>query len=126
MHENMLWCFHNAPMGVYHNCGHVTCQSRVVTLHLTAVHYSSNTLTPALSLFPLLLLLVSNYILQKKKKVQCLVCNQCSMSFLSCVIFSQLISEFETLLFMPAHAWVAQHRHINSDWFTVADVRKLE
>lgn len=45
MHENMLWCFPNPPMGVYHICGLVTCHSHPVTLHPTTVHYASGTLT---------------------------------------------------------------------------------
>lgn len=45
MHENMLWCFFSPPMGVYHICGLVTCHSHSVTLHHTAVHYTSGTLT---------------------------------------------------------------------------------
>lgn len=89
MHENMLWCFPNPPTGVYHICRLVTCHSRLMTLQPLLQFITPAAPWPGSVTFfsTLLLLLVSSYIYQK-----CLFCHQSSVSFLSCALFSQLIS----------------------------------
>lgn len=67
MHENMLWCFPNPPMGVYHICRLVACHSHPVTLPpASSLHQWHHDLAgPGTFLSTFLLLLVSSYIYQK-------------------------------------------------------------
>lgn len=126
MHENMLWCFPNPPMGVYHICGLVTCHSRLMTLQPLLQFITPAAPWPGSVTFfsTLLLLLVSSYIYQK-----CLFCHQSSVGFLSCALFSQLISvRIRNSVIRARHTRrpPPRHRHISIGSFTGVDIGKLK
>lgn len=113
-------------MGVYHICGLVACHSRPVTLHPTAVHYISGTLTQ-LCHFPLYTSIVVGFQLRLPKEFNAWFAISVVLLFVMCYIFAANFCQNLKLCYScQPHMLAPRQRYINNGWFTVVDLGKLE